>query len=377
MEPTRRKSILHRIALRVDRVLDRREKRRGERLPPEAIEIVPYRSYGDGRNLHVAARVVRQSGRERRASDPTRLDNVVDAWRRIRSAEIPFAEVVVRYREQEFTAQANEEGFIHFEFIASEPVASDLLSWHEVEIRLARSTATEPVHAFAPVLIPGTRTRYGVISDIDDTVIQTGATSLLKMARTLFLENAKTRLPFEGVSGFYKVLQEDGEDKPINPVFYVSSSPWNLYDMLIEYLEHQKIALGPLLLQDYGVDETKILNARHDEHKTKRIDAILDRYPALPFILIGDSGQHDPEIYAATVQRHPGRIRAIYIRDVAPETRDREVHAIADELMTLDVPMILCRDTGDAARHAVSIGLFPPERMSEVIAAKKEDQRAG
>jgi phosphatidate phosphatase APP1 len=374
MAESRRRSILHRIALRIDRALDRREKRRGEQLPAESIEIVPYRSYGDGRNMHVAARVVRQSGGARRSSDPTKIDNIVDAWRRIRSAEIPFAAVVIRYRDQRFETRADEEGFLHFEFVASEPVASDLLSWHEVEIRLARSTEEEPVHAFAPVLIPGTRARFGVISDIDDTVIQTGATSLLKMARTLFLENAKTRIPFEGVSGFYRVLQEDGEKKPINPVFYVSSSPWNLYDMLIEYLEHQKIAPGPLLLQDYGVDESKLVHAKHDEHKTKRIDAILARYPSLPFVLIGDSGQHDPEIYAATVRRHPGRILAIYIRDVAPNARDREVHAIADEIAELEVPMILCRDTGDAARHAMSIGLFPPERIAEVIDAKKEDQ---
>lgn len=324
--------------------------------------------------LTIGARVVEHHGRPRRAHDPTRLDNVADAWNRIRSQEVPLVALEVRDRSQRVAIAADDEGFVAYDFVPDEPVQSDALTWHEVEVRVAASDPDKPVHAFVPVLVPGTRARFGMISDIDDTVIQTGATSLLRMARTLFLENAKTRQPFAGVAAFYKVLQEDADGVPINPLFYVSSSPWNLYDMLIEYLEHQKIPLGPLLLQDYGISDSVFIHAAHDQHKTDRINMILTRYPDLPFVLIGDSGQRDPEIYSSIVANHPGRILAIYIRDVTTDERDHEVRVLSDRVTKSGVPMIPCLDTAEAARHAVSIGLITADRLAEIIVEKNKDR---
>lgn len=374
---SQRRSVLHRLALRVDQHLDRREEKRARALSADEIEIVPYRSYGTDALLTVSARVVRRSGRKRRVSDPTRIDNVVDAWTRIRSREVPSVELELRDHDQHLTISADAEGFVSFDFTPQRPVQSDALSWHEVELRVSGSDPAAPVHAFVPVLIPGTRAKFGIISDIGDTVIQTGATSLLRMARTLFLENAKTRVPFAGVAAFYRVLQEDSESVPINPLFYVSSSPWNLYDMLVEYLEHQKIPLGPLLLQDFGVTESVFIHAPHDEYKLSRIEMVLARYPLLRFVLVGDSGQRDPEIYRAVAAKHPGRILAIYIRDVTSDARDLEVRQIAREVTATGTPMIPCLDTAEAARHAASLGLIPTARLAEIIEEKNEDSASG
>ena len=71
-----------------------------------------------------------------------------------------------------------------------------------------------------------------MISDIDDTIVRTGATSLLMMLRVVLLSNAHTRLPFQGVAAFYGALARGASGQDSNPLFYVSSSPWNLYDVL-------------------------------------------------------------------------------------------------------------------------------------------------
>src|SRR5687768_17759104 len=74
--------------------------------------------------------------------------------------------------------------------------------------------------------------RFGVISDLDDTVVRSSATSVLKMACIVVRNNAHTRLPFEGVAAFYRALQLGPASESSNPIFYVSSSPWNSYDIL-------------------------------------------------------------------------------------------------------------------------------------------------
>jgi len=120
-----------------------------------------------------------------------------------------------------------------------------------VELLDSPSPKEDPVRASARVLVPSASARFGIISDIDDTVISTHVSNKLKMVLTVILSNEHTRKPFEGVAGLYRALQRGmtGED---NPIFYVSNSAWNLYTLLLEFLNLQNIPLGPLLLRDFG-----------------------------------------------------------------------------------------------------------------------------
>lgn len=215
-----------------------------------------------------------------------------------------------------------------------------------------------------------------MISDIDDTVIQTEATSLLTMARIVFLSNAHSRLPFKGVSAFYRALQQGQHEQGYNPIFYVSSSPWNLYDLLIDFFTIQQIPLGPLFLQEYGLTTEQLFIASHEKHKLAQIETLLTTYPDLPFILIGDSGQKDPEIYREVVRRHPGRIQAIYIRDVMLEKREREVQMIAKEVGQTGVDMLLVGDTFTAALHAAEQGFITSNSLLDILEEREKDTQA-
>ena len=109
------------------------------------------------------------------------------------------------------------------------------------------------------MLVPAPQAQFGVISDIDDTVVHSNVTSKLRMILTVALSNARTRKPFKGVAAFYRALHAG-----VNPVFYVSKSPWNLYAPLVEYLEVQGLPLGPLLLRDFGFRTEKDAQAQGD-----------------------------------------------------------------------------------------------------------------
>jgi phosphatidate phosphatase APP1 len=179
------------------------------------------------------------------------------------------------------------------------------------------------------------------------------------MARIVLLSNAHSRLPFEGVADFYRALQLGPSGEDFNPIFYVSSSPWNLYDVLEDFLDVHGVPGGPLFLKDWSPTTLR----DHDRHKLGAIRTLLATYPDLPFVLIGDSGERDPEIYRQIVQEHPGRVRAIYIRDVTTRERDAAVHDIAGELNDIGVEMLLTVDTVEAAEHAGRRGLISPNAL--------------
>ena len=230
----------------------------------------------------------------------------------------------------------------------------------------------QPVQAGAKVLVPPPEAEFGVISDLDDTVFETSATNVLKMLARTLLSNAHSRLPFMGVADFYRHLQTGRTGRPDNPFFYVSSSPWNLFDVLDDFLSIHKMPTGPLLLRDLSIARPQTTPppgvvgsaAIHFAHKLHEIDDLLTTYAHLPFVLLGDSGQEDVRIYREVVRRHPGRIRAIYIRDVQVPVRALLVGPVAEELKTEGVPMLLVPDYAVAAAHAVSIGLINPAPAS-------------
>jgi phosphatidate phosphatase APP1 len=152
----------------------------------------------------------------------------------------------------------------------------------------------------------------------------------------------------------------------------VSSSPWNFYDLLEHMWEIQNIPMGPFFLKDYDLKVRRSGNSHHT-HKLAAIRTLLDTYPTLDWVLIGDSGQQDPEIYRQVVRDFPGRIQAVYIRDVTSERRDREVHAIAEEVEGLGVPMLLVQGTVTAAEHAAAQGLLPKDSLAEIYADSAAD----
>lgn len=339
------------------------------------LQIVPYRSYGTVNRLYVKGRVLEDKGIRKASATDSLFQNVLSMYQRFESDEVPGARLSLMMQGAEHEVTTDNEGYFVINLQPQMPLEwKDM--WHEIDIRLieAEIGSDAPVSATAEVLVPPADAEYGIISDIDDTIVKTGATDLLAMSRNTFLHNAHTRLPFAGVAEFYKSLQLGRNGKQNNPFFYVSSSPWNLYDLLIDFLDLNKIPEGPLLLRDFGLDTTKAGFSDHMGHKFHEIQNILMTFPHLNFVLIGDSGQDDPKIYREIVKRFPGRILAIYIRDVQLADREKIAIEISKELIADKVEMVIVDNTVEAAKHAALNKLIFTESIPQIEEEKQKDK---
>ena len=337
-------------------------KRRLGLLDP--FEILPYRGHGTARRLFLKGRVLEERGITRSGQHDTPWDNLRNMARRFASDEVPSARVRASFGGLTAETVADEEGFFEVSLELTEPLTGPT-KWHPVELELLHpgSPGGGPVRSTGQVLVP-TSADFGVVSDIDDTVVRSSATNVLKMAWIVLLNNAHTRLPFEGVNAFYEALQRGVEGRAHNPIFYVSSSPWNIYDVLEDFLNVHSVPEGPLFLKDWSLS----VLGEHRTYKLRIIRTLLATYPDLPFVLIGDSGEEDPEIYLQAAREHPGRITAIYIRDVTTGERDAEVRAIAKEARSLGTELVPVEDTAEAAEHAASIGLIAHDAVAGIRA---------
>ncbi len=339
----------------------------------EPVHIVTYRGFGNAHSFRLRGRVLEDKQIGGPKADDSWWRNLCNMYRRFDSDEIPGAHVLATYHGETQEAVTDEDGFFEGAFRPTIPPNPKTL-WHEVQVELLDEIVPgqKDVTAVGEVLVPPVDAQFGVISDMDDTVLQTHATNLWRMARLTFLKNARTRMPFEGVSAFYRALSRGPSGAHQNPIFYVSSSAWNIYDLLVDFLDLNEIPAGPLLLREIGVRDAKEQLFGH-EHKLHKIERILGTYPELPFVLIGDSGQEDPKIYRQAVLDFPGRIAAIYIRDIVPGNRE-SVEGIAEEIREHGVDMLLVRDTVAAAVHAAEKGFILPSELKSIRRETDIDQ---
>ena len=357
---------LNHLAHAIEQQYDRLKWKLRTKLGIGPVKILPYDGYGTRSKATILGRIVA----DYTVSPATQTDsvwrNIVNMFRRFNSHEIPFATVQARYQNQRVVTQANDEGYFRVEIDLPAPLSTDRL-WHEVELTLVNSPGPVVGPAIGQVMVPPARAEFGVISDLDDTVIQTNVLSILQTARNTFLHNAYSRLAFPGVAAFYEALQQ-GTGSGVNPIFYVSNMPWNLYDLMNDFFEIRHIPRGPMLLTDIGLTDSHFIREPGRLHKLEHIHRLLDTYPDLPFILIGDAGEEDPTIYFETLQRYAGRIKAVYIRDL-PESKNQEaIRQLMIETTELGVDLVLVPDTLAAAIHAAQHGFITPEAVAIIQA---------
>ena len=338
------------------------------------LSIVPYMGFGNSEIAYIRGRILEDKGiRESSATDRA-WQNLKNMYRHFETDEVPNALVSAKFFEKEKETVTDSEGYFSFELESF--LAEETELWHNVELKLLKPLGEnkEKVRADGRILIPPPTAKFGVISDIDDTILKTNVNNKLKMILTTILSNAHTRVPFEGVAAFYRALQKGVSGNENNPIFYVSSSPYNLYPFLIKFLSLQKIPLGPIFLKDFG-SHTPFTSGDHKTHKVENIKRVLETYRQMEFILIGDNSEQDPEIYRQIVRDYPNRIRAIYIRKVNEEYENKtDVEKLIGEVQTGGSQLIFTPDSEFAANHAAGENLIAVEDLAEIRRNKKLDK---
>ncbi|QPH55940.1 App1 family protein [Pontivivens ytuae] len=316
---------IHRVALRVEKLFERVLLRRSR---PPLFEA--YRGYAKPETLVVRGRVLTGLRRGTPREQQSTFTNFRQMLALFLTDEVAGVEVVAQGR----SVRSDEEGYVTLEL----PRGNAPPGWQHVSVSLPDAV---DVTVGAPVLIPSAEAAFGVISDIDDTMMRTGAWNGARNLWTSLTGNAATREVFPDAVALMERLH-DGR----NPVFYVSSSPWNLHGFLDEVLfQRAGLVAGPVFLRDYGLSETQFVTGTHGSHKGAAIDRIMAANPELGFVLIGDTGQHDAEVYAAAMKRRPGRVQRVILRGTVAR-RDASAEQALEDLRSAGIPADVVADYG-------------------------------
>ncbi|HEX8327219.1 MAG TPA: phosphatase domain-containing protein [Hymenobacter sp.] len=315
-----------------------------------------YRGFGSPDCLVVQGHAFRQSPLARTYQ---RVNFWANAWGLLRLFLVrPWAAVPVRVTVggQTVGARTDADGFFRLEVPIPSPLPA---GWHPAIAELLDATTGATLaHASTEVHVPY-ETPYAFISDIDDTFLVSHSATRWQRLWVLLSRNARSRAPFADVATHYQWLAQAGPATPARPnaFFYVSSSEWNLYDFITEFAAHHQMPKGVFQLSQLK----RLSQLRHtgqNKHTTKldRIVRIFTACPGQSFVLLGDDSQQDPGIYAAVVKRYPGRVRAVYIRQVSAKGRTAAEAALA-EIKLAGVETCYFEQSRDALRHSQELGL--------------------
>ncbi len=294
------KRILHSAAHAAERGIDALWRRDA----PEAPVLDTYRGYGVPGGIVLRARVLAALRRTTPEPGQSRWQNVRQMASLFLTREVAGLRVVAV--ESGAAAVSDEEGYVTIEI-----EGRFAPGWHQIALEIEGVPGSR---AAARALVPSERAAIGIVTDIDDTMMETGAYSLRRNLWTTFTGSHHSRRIFPDAVALIDRLSAHGR----NPVYYVSSSPWNLHAFLERVFDRAGLAAGPIFLRDYGIGRDQFITRGHGEHKGRAIDRIMAANPGLPFVLIGDTGQHDARIYLAARRRHGARVRAVILREPAP-----------------------------------------------------------
>ncbi len=317
--------------------------------------VMPFGGYANHNKLHTQARVLKDKHITPSEKD-TIFKNFLMSYKRLESDEKGGETVVVSWEGQKKTTVSDSDGYIMIDDFHELNFANDQLTWIPVTYKLVKDD--EVLHEDnSEIMKPSEHSQYGIISDLDDTVLYTGVSSFFKwklLVNSLFVHSNK-RTPLPGAKEFYTLLCKGTSSTILNPFFYLSNSPWNLYDYLQDFLAHFEFPKGVLLLRDIEISFRRKRSFMEGD-KYKKIIHVLETYPNLAFILIGDASEEDLDIYLHIAKNYPERVLAIYIRAVKRKSKMRRVEALIEEYT--DIEVVIMTDGKRAIKHARTKGFI-------------------
>lgn len=266
------------------------------------------------------------------------------------------AKIILFWNDREYETVTEKDGFFRFEWDCDPAILPGTYSVKAVWVK--EGSHNEILSSAESDIIVPAATSYAFISDIDDTFLISHSSNLRKRLFVLLTENAKSRRPFDGAVKHYRLLHGiDDATKEDNAFFYVSSSEWNLYNYIREFVLQNKLPDGIFLLNKIKTF-SKLFSTGQSNHNGKftRIVRIIEAFPKQQFVLLGDDSQMDPDIYASIVQHFPGSVYCVYIRRVGkpekPSVRQRQ-----EEIEKNGVHFFYFAHSEEAIQHSQSVGL--------------------
>ena len=281
--------------------------------------IIPYIGYGNNRQMYLFGRALEDEQID--LARKSLLSIFINSFKRFETDEIPNTTLTIQFSDQKVIETITDEEGYYSTIVKSLNAEQNENGWINYDIGFkdnVNGTCNQALDRFTgKVMIPSPFASFGIISDVDDTILQTGVNSRFKWKLILntFFKHSSLRTSFTGAADLYRLLEAETKNQSTNPIFYVSNSPWNLYRYLEKFLEYNNFPKGPLLLRDLNLPHERTIMTGHN-HKPVTIEKILSNYESMKFILFGDASEDDTSIYLKIAEQHPDQVLAIFIRGV-------------------------------------------------------------
>lgn len=293
------------IAARVELWFDRRAEKLF-RLLGWTERIETYTGYGTEDTARFLGRIVLSP----RWSD-TQLGQAAEeflrrrGWRNFVSAATVHARYTITFGATTVTGSTDRGGYIDHRVRGH----GEAPGWRTASITLPDGRSfPASVH-----LVPNDET-FGIVSDLDDTVISTMLPRPLIAAWNSFFRTEAARQAVPGMARMYRDLLAG---RPDAPIVYLSTGAWNTQGFLRRFLARHRFPNGPMLLTDWGPTNTGWFRSGQEHKRAGLLQLSID-FPHIRWLLVGDDGQHDPEIYGDFAEAEPDRVRAVLIRRLNP-----------------------------------------------------------
>lgn len=317
-------------------------------------DLVLYRGYANENHLVVFGHVSESSAADKYRLDRKGMNHALSIVRMFDIRPINNADVRLRFRSLDVRTRTLKDGYFRFDIPFYEHLES---GWHTYSVT-CRFNGTE-ITEQGELLKPFT-SKLGIISDIDDTFLVSHTSNIFRKLYVLLNRNAERRKVFEDVADHYRLLSLAGQEgNAFNSFFYVSSSEWNLYPLINQVTERERLPKAVMKLRDIktGLGDFLFTGGSDHNHKFYKIKDILSFYTDIKYVLLGDDTQHDPVIYEKICKIFPGSILAVYIRQ-SGENKRKKVQQILNNMEVLNVATCYFRHSEEAIAHSKAIGII-------------------
>lgn len=314
-----------------------------------------YPGYGHSGSLVVYGHVFRKEPSIFKRLNNGLFSNFIQLLKLFFVRPVAGARLVLYFYDQVIEGATEYDGFYRFEWKSEKELKA---GWHNLRIDYRDEQGRLLDSSEGVVMVPHI-TQFAFISDIDDTVMRSYSATVLKRLYELLAKNPGKRRIFIETVNHYKLLSlaHTTADIP-NPMFYVSSSEWNLFDYLRQIFRHNQLPEGIFLLNQIKRWYQLLTSGRTGhEGKLMRISRILQAFPKQRFVLIGDNSQRDPVIYNAIAEKHPEQIFAVYIRNVR-DSREEATVVLLAALEAKGIHTCIFEHSSEAIAHGKEINLI-------------------
>ena len=318
-------------------------------------DIKLYRGYASDKLLIVFGHVFKKSPVP--LSEKTKFKHAYSVLRTFRRKTISNADVYLHYNNKKIHSKTLKDGYFRFS-IPLKNFSDDHFKngWNKIEVELNHEgksikRTTEILHPYDGKL--------AFISDIDDTFLISHTNNLFKKLYVLLWRNVNDRKVFEDVTAHYELLSKAKQEKgETNAFFYVSSSEWNLYNFIERFTQIQNLPKAVIKLKSIKTNLSDFLFTGRGghHHKFDKIKDIIEFYPHLRFVLLGDDSQADPTIYEEICKTFPQSIKAIYIRQTENKQKS-STKKILQNMENLNVKTCYFIKSEKAMLHSREIGI--------------------